>query len=377
MFTVDLHPLNANSPTGVILAGIYNQNQPLAIATEYLDELAMLADTAGFEVRGRILQRLDRPQSATYLGSGKVIELKNIIEAQHATAVIVDDDLSPSQVRNLREQLEVEIYDRSSLILYIFSRNAKTSQARAQVELAQLQYLLPRLAGMWTHLSRERGGVGMKGAGEKEIETDRRMIRKQIDRLKTQLQQIEKQNITSRKGRELLPRIALVGYTNAGKSTLMNILSKANVLSENRLFATLDTTVRKVYLEGHYFLLSDTVGFIRKLPHHLVESFKSTLAEARESDLFLHLVDVSHPHAIQHIHTVQEILASIGAEEKPVLMVFNKSDLLSDEEKEAFLNSWMPKEHAPFVMISALRKDGIDQLKAWILHFLQERNEAE
>jgi len=290
---------------------------------EHLSELSFLASTLGIRSLLRITQRMDTPHHSTFVGKGKLMEIKDKLFESKANMVIFDDDLSPTQLRNLEETLDVKIYDRSLLILDIFLYRAKTSQAKSQVELARYQYLLPRLTRMWTHLERQRGGTGtVGGAGEKEIETDKRVIRNQISNLKKKLDKIEKQSATRRKSRGNVVRVALVGYTNAGKSTLMNLFSKADVKAEHRLFATVDATVRKVVIEQIPFLLSDTVGFIRKLPHHLVESFKTTLAEVMEANILLHVVDFSHPAFEDHIKVVNETLAQIGAREKPIILVF-------------------------------------------------------
>ncbi|MCS6991128.1 MAG: GTPase HflX [Chitinophagales bacterium] len=311
---------------GVVLPG-YHEEQ----IHEHLQELQFLAETAGAVTLKKFTQRLAAPDPRTFIGRGKVQELRQYIERKQVDLVIFDDDLSGTQLHALEKELKVKILDRSTLILDIFARRARTAQAKAQVELAQLQYLLPRLKGLWTHLERQRGGIGMRGPGEKEIETDRRLVKQQISLLKKQLERIDRQNRTQRQERGELIRVALVGYTNVGKSTLMNALSKAHVFAENKLFATLDTTTRKVVLGRMPFLLSDTVGFIRKLPHHLIESFKSTLDEVREADLLLHVVDLSHPRFEEQIRTVQETLQELGAQEKKMLMVFNKLDLYEQQ----------------------------------------------
>lgn len=309
-----------------ILVGIILPNQSEALIKEHLDELEFLALTAGAKVIKRFVQKLNGPHSSTYIGKGKVEEIVEYMEHFPADMVIFDDDLSGKQQNILEEALKVKIIDRSFLILDIFASRAQSAQARTQVELAQLQYIYPRLRGMWSHLERQRGGIGMRGPGEQEIETDRRIVKEKIAFLKKKLEKIDLQNVTQRKNRDEMIRVSLIGYTNVGKSTLMNLLSKSDVFAENKLFATLDTTVRKVVINAMPFLLSDTVGFIRKLPHHLIESFKSTLDEVRESDLLLHVIDVSHPQYVDQINTVLETLKSIGVNDKPMIMVLNKID---------------------------------------------------
>ncbi len=306
-------------------------------STEYLDELEFLAETAGAETVKRFVQKLAHRDSRTFIGSGKVKEIGDYIESHNIDLAIFDDDLTGKQTNILEEEWKIKIVDRTSLILDIFAARAQTAQARTQVELAQLQYLLPRLRGLWEHLERQRGGIGMRGPGEQEIETDRRIIRDKIALLKKKLEKIDQQNVTQRKGRGELIRVSLIGYTNVGKSTLMNLLSKSDVFAENKLFATLDTTVRKVVLGTMPFLLSDTVGFIRKLPHHLVESFKSTLDEVREADILLHVVDIAHPQYEDHIHAVNQTLQEIKIEQKPTVMVLNKIDLYRERNYDAFL----------------------------------------
>ncbi len=330
---------------------------------EYLDELALLTRTAGAEVLCQFYQKLDRVDPRTYVGSGKLNEIAAFIKENEVELIVFDDDLSPSQLRNIEEVVETKVMDRSGIILHIFVERARTAQAKAQVELAQLQYLLPRLTGLWTHHSRQKGGIGMKGAGEKEIETDKRMIRRKIDLLKEDLIKIEKQGLTRRKGREQLIRVSLVGYTNAGKSTLMNALSKSDVLAENKLFATLDTTVRKVVVDQVPFLLSDTVGFIRKLPHDLIESFKSTLEEVREADLLLHVIDVTHAGFNEHMQVVSETLAEIGAADKKMILVFNKVDALSENDFENLKETWGGKVDTFSVFISARNRDNLAELR--------------
>ncbi len=347
---------------------------------EYLDELEFLAQTAGAVCLKKFTQKLDHPHPKTFIGSGKLEEIRLYCEEKKPDMVIFDDELSPSQLRNLEKQLNRKILDRSNLILDIFAFRAKSAQAKTQVELAQMQYLLPRLTRMWTHLSKQQGGIGMKGPGETQIETDRRIILDKIALLKKRLETIDRQNETRRNNRDDKVRVALVGYTNVGKSTIMNRLSKSEVLAENKLFATLDSTVRKVVIGTTPFLLSDTVGFIRKLPHELVECFKSTLDEVREADLLLHVVDISHEHFEDHIQVVKSTLKDIGAEHKPSILVFNKIDgykpdmeeagplegdvPLSEEETLAELKrTWMAKTEGPVIFISATKKQNFDQLR--------------
>ena len=344
---------------------------------EYLDELAFLAETAGAVPVKRFVQNLQMPDSRTFVGSGKLEEIHNYIKVHEIETVIFDDELTPSQFRNLEKILKCLILDRTNLILDIFARRARTAHAKTQVELAQYQYLLPRLTRMWTHLERQKGGIGMRGPGEKEIETDRRIIRDRIAKLKADLKKIDKQMTTQRQNRGKLVRVALVGYTNVGKSTLMNVLSKSEVFAENKLFATLDTTVRKVVIENIPFLLADTVGFIRKLPHHLVESFKSTLDEVREADILLHVVDISHPGFEQQIEVVNRTLRELDDREKPTILVFNKIDAYSHVEKEEddltprsaenitldeLKMTWMAR-HEKCVFISAKNKVNFNELR--------------
>lgn len=360
-----------------ILVGIILPLQSDEKVNEYLDELEFLAMTAGAETVKRYVQRLQHPDARSFIGSGKVKEIAEYLEENpDISMVIFDDDLSGKQTNILEEALKVKIIDRSSLILDIFANRAQTAQAKTQVELAQLQYLLPRLRGLWTHLERQRGGIGMRGPGEKEIETDRRIVKYRVGLLKEELQKIDRQATTQRKNRGELIRVALVGYTNVGKSTMMTLLSKSEVFAENKLFATLDTTVRKVVFGAMPFLLSDTVGFIRKLPHHLIESFKSTLDEVRESDLLIHVVDISHPQHEEHIKTVQSTLQELGAGDKPMLMVFNKVDLYQERYFDEFLDAKTKKEilidlsdnlrnnfgHEN-IFISAIKRDNIDALR--------------
>ncbi|MDR1950775.1 MAG: GTPase HflX [Bacteroidales bacterium] len=369
-------------PENAVLVGIATQNQSLEKELEYLDELAFLADTAGVEVKKIFTQKLPMPDSRTYVGKGKLDEIKNYIDAEEVKMVIFDDELSPSQIRNTEAVLNVKILDRTTLILDIFASRARTAHSKVQVELAQYQYLLPRLTRMWTHLTKQRGGsVGMRGPGEREIETDRRIIRDRMALLKEKLEEIDKQKITQRKNREALIRVALVGYTNVGKSTLMNVLSKSDVFAENKLFATLDTTVRKVVIENLPFLLSDTVGFIRKLPHSLVESFKSTLDEVRESDLLIHVVDISHSEYEDQLNTVKQTLSEIGCADKPTIMLFNKIDKYTFIEKEAddltpktkenisleeLKQHWVAKDNYPNFFISAKTKENLYPFRDFI-----------
>lgn len=365
--------LSAKNVEKAVLVGIFNRETPKEKAEEYLAELQLLTKTAGASTLKTFMQRLDKPVPATYVGKGKLQEISEFVKDNGIDLVVFDDDLSPSQVRNIDKVLEVKVLDRSGIILHIFSESARTAQAKVQVELARLEYMLPRLTGLWTHLSKQKGGIGMKGAGEKEIETDRRNIRYRIDLLKKELQKIDKQNFTRRKKRGTLVRVSLVGYTNAGKSTLMNALSKdkAQVLAEDKLFATLDTTVRKVVFDLVPFLLSDTVGFLRKLPHNLVECFKSTLDEVRESDVLLHVVDVSHPSYLDHIQVVNETLAEIGAGEKQVLVVFNKVDQLSAEEQAQLEDTWMTRKHEA-ICISAYKKLNLDGLRETVVEIVRK-----
>ena len=362
-----------------ILVGLITKGQNAEKAQEYLAELSFLVETDGLIPFQQFTQRLEKPDKSTFVGRGKVNELRNYIKENDIDVVVFDDELSPSQQRNLEKELERKILDRTYLILEIFASRARTAHASTQVQLAQYQYLLPRLTGMWTHLERQRGGTGTRGgSGEKEIETDRRNIRDRISILKNELKTIDKQMATQRKNRGEMIRVALVGYTNVGKSTLMNLLSKSTVFAENKLFATLDTTVRKVVIENLPFLLSDTVGFIRKLPTQLVESFKSTLDEVREADVLIHVVDISHPAFEDHMKTVLNTLQEIGAGDKTVITVFNKTDAYHFTPKEEddltpstkenitleqLKQTWMNKVHGLAVFISATGKDNIDELK--------------
>src|SRR5690554_422002 len=350
----------AVQPETAVLVGIVLPHEGLEKEQEYLDELAFLVDTAGGVVKGTFWQKMAHPDRATFVGSGKLDEIKSFVKAEEIDMVIFDDELSPTQLRNVERELGVKVLDRSNLILDIFAGRAKSAQAKTQVELAQLQYMLPRLTRMWTHLERQRGGIGMRGPGESQIESDRRMILNKISLLKERLKLIDRQAETQRKNRGQLIRVALVGYTNVGKSTIMNMISKSDVFAENKLFATLDTTVRKVVIENLPFLLSDTVGFIRKLPHHLVECFKSTLDEVREADVLLHVVDISHPSFEDHIRAVNETLKDLGALDKPTIMVFNKIDAYQSEQDETdqevmtltdFEKSWMNRHNSPAIFI--------------------------
>ena len=361
-----------------VLVGLITQNQDEDQAKEYLEELEFLADTAGATVKKHFMQRLDIPNHATFVGSGKLEEIGEYIRANEIGTVIFDDDLSPTQLRNIEKNLECKVLDRTLLILDIFAKRAQTAHAKTQVELAQYQYLLPRLTRLWTHLERQKGGIGMRGPGETQIETDRRIILDKIARLKEQLIKIDKQKATQRKNRGRLVRVALVGYTNVGKSTMMNLLSKSEVFAENKLFATLDTTVRKMVVGNLPFLLADTVGFIRKLPHGLVESFKSTLDEVREADILMHIVDISHPGFEEQIAVVNRTLSEINAGDKPTICIFNKIDAFTFVEKQAddlspktksnisleeWEGSWMAKNNTPSLFVSARTKENIESLK--------------
>jgi len=362
-----------------VLVGVIYPGQEEREVNDFLDELAFLTETAGAIPVKRYVQKINSPNPRTFVGSGKIGEIAEFVRNNKTDLVIFDDELSPTQLRNIEKELECRILDRTNLILDIFASRARTSYARTQVELAQYQYLLPRLSGLWTHLERQRGGIGLRGPGETEIETDRRVIREKISKLKEQLKKIDMQMAVQRKNRGRMVRVALVGYTNVGKSTLMNLLSKSDVFAENKLFATLDTTVRKVVVGNLPFLLSDTVGFIRKLPHDLVESFKSTLDEVRESDLLIHVVDISHPGFEEQIKVVDTTLRELGTSEKPMLMVFNKTDIFSYDRKdeddltpatkenyslEDLRKTWMASDKfSKTVFISARLKENIDELK--------------
>ncbi len=348
-----------------ILIGIINSVQSEIIVNEYLNELSFLTETAGGYVSKRFIQRVDKPNPKTFIGSGKIIEIQNYCIKNDIGSVIFDDELSPTQQLNLEKILRSKIIDRTGIILDIFAQRAKTSYAKNQVELAQYQYLMPRLKGLWTHLERQKGGIGMRGPGETEIETDRRIVRDKISLLKKRLSNIDKQMSVQRGNRGSLVRVALVGYTNVGKSTLMNLITKSDVFAENKLFATLDTTVRKMVIGNLPFLLTDTVGFIRKLPTQLVESFKSTLNEITESDLLLHIVDISHPNYEEHIDSVNEILGQIDSIDKPSILVFNKIDRLEDD---TFIKSNKLKSR---VYISAEKKTNINELKQKIYKYVR------
>jgi len=372
----------------VVLVGIINQQQTEEKSKEYLDELEFLTYTAGGEVLKRFTQKLDVPNPKTFIGTGKMEEVQQYVEENEVGTVIFDDELTPAQQKNIEHILKVKILDRTGLILDIFAQRAQTSYSRTQVELAQYEYLLPRLTGLWTHLERQRGGIGMRGPGETEIETDRRIVRDRIALLKKKLSAIDKQMATQRSNRGALVRVALIGYTNVGKSTLMNVISKSDVFAENKLFATLDTTVRKVVIENLPFLLSDTVGFIRKLPTQLIESFKSTLDEVREADLLLHVVDISHPHFEDHIHSVNQILAEIESANKPTIMVFNKIDAYTHEviaeddlatqrtakhfTLEDWKNTWMQKMGRDVLFISALNKENLEEFRKVVYEKVKE-----
>ncbi len=370
-----------------ILIGVSTSDTPYEKMEEYLEELAFLVETAGGLPIKKVIQNLQFPDPKTYLGSGKLNDVKEYIEDNKIDIAVFDDELSPSQIRNIEAVLKCKILDRTNLILDIFSKRAKTAHAKTQVELAQYNYLLPRLTRMWTHLEKQRGGIGMRGPGEKEIETDRRIIRDRIALLKKKLKDIDRQKLTQRSNREQFIRVALVGYTNVGKSTIMNLLSKSDVFAENKLFATLDTTVRKVVFKNLPFLLSDTVGFIRKLPHDLVESFKSTLDELRESDLLLHVVDISHPDFEEQIAIVNQTLEDIKVHDKPIILIFNKIDNYQWIEKEAddltpkekcnitldeLKQTWMAKSAYKTLFISAKTKENIEELKETLYEDIKE-----
>ncbi|MEI6890325.1 MAG: GTPase HflX [Bacteroidota bacterium] len=368
----------SHSKETAILVGVATKLQDMERTMEYLEELAFLVDTAGGVVLKKFFQKLEYPDPRTYIGSGKLNEVREYIESHKADMAVFDDELTPSQIRNIEGELKCRIIDRSSLILDIFAKRAQTSNAKTQVELAQYEYLLPRLTRRWTHLEKQRGGIGLRGPGEQEIETDRRHIRARISLLKDKLEEIDKQKTTQRKHRRDMIRVALVGYTNVGKSTVMNLLSKSDVFAENKLFATLETTVRKVVIDNQPFLLSDTVGFIRKLPHTLIDSFKSTLDEVREADILIHVADISHPDHEEQINVVKQTLTDIKASNKPVIMLFNKIDAyrfevkdaddlgpvlrknLSLEELEKF---WMARGENFSLFISATEKIHVDTLR--------------
>lgn len=375
-----------------VLVGLITPQQKEAKAREYIDELAFLADTAGAHVVKTFFQKMDYPNSRTFVGEGKLMEIREFIKEREESEepvgmVIFDDELSPVQLRNIERELQIKILDRTNLILDIFAKRAQTAYAKTQVELAQYQYLLPRLTRMWTHLERQRGGIGMRGPGETQIETDRRIILDKISLLKKHLVAIDKQMTTQRQNRGKMVRVALVGYTNVGKSTMMNLLSKSDVFAENKLFATLDTTVRKVIIDNLPFLMTDTVGFIRKLPHHLIESFKSTLDEVREADLLVHILDISHPNFEEHYEVVNKTLLDVCKEKKPTILVFNKIDAftytpkdeddLSPMKRENYSlddlkKTWMANMGADCVFVSARQKENIDELKALLYERVKE-----
>ncbi len=368
-----------------VLVGVMQKDQKEHEVKEYLDELAFLAETAGAVAVKRFMQKLPHPDTRTFVGKGKLEEIKNYVADKDIDVLIFDDELTGAQINNIEKEVGIKAIDRSDLILDIFARRAKTAQAKAQVELAQYQYILPRLRGMWKHLERLGGGIGTRGPGETEIETDRRIVRDKISLLRKRLAEIDKQAFTQRKERGEYIRVSLVGYTNVGKSTLMNLLSKSEVLAENKLFATLDTTTRKIVYETTPFLLSDTVGFIRKLPHHLVESFKSTLDEVREADILLHVVDISHPNYEDQIGVVNKTLQELNSFEKPILMIFNKMDLyeqhtfdewLEEGTKQEILRDleerWQRQTGGNAIFISALERTNIDQLRKTILEKVRE-----
>src|SRR5882757_852474 len=371
----------------IVLVGIITPGETEEQTKEYLEELEFLVQTAGGETVKSFTQKMLRPERATFVGTGKLEEIKGYVDSEEIDIVVFDDELSPSQLRNIENELQVKILDRSNLILDIFAGRAQTAQAKTQVELAQLQYLLPRLTRLWTHLERQKGGIGMRGPGESQIETDRRLILNKISLLKERLKLIDRQNETQRKNRQQLIRVALVGYTNVGKSTIMNMISKSEVFAENKLFATLDTTVRKVVIDNLPFLLSDTVGFIRKLPHHLVECFKSTLDEVREADILVHVVDISHPNFEDQIRTVNETLKELGAIDKPMITVFNKIDAFKPEQHQIepqsepltlddFKHSWMAKNNSPAIFISATKKENVDEFRELLYEEVKEIHTA-
>jgi GTP-binding protein HflX len=362
-----------------VLIGLIRNKADAGRINDYLDELEFLVDTAGGITVKRFVQRIDVPDQRTFIGAGKLMEIKAFVKEEGIDIAIFDDELSPSQSRNVEKELGIKVLDRNNLILDIFAKRARTSHARTQVELAQYEYLLPRLTRMWTHLERQQGGIGLRGPGEREIETDRRIVRDRIALLKEKLKEIDKIKTVQRKSRKEMVRVALVGYTNVGKSTVMNLISKSEVFAENKLFATLDTTVRKVVIENLPFLLTDTVGFIRKLPHSLVESFKSTLDEVREADLLVHIVDISHPDFEDQVGVVNQTLAEIGAGNKPTILLFNKIDAYSFVQKDPFdltpatkenlslddlKKTWMNKAHYPAVFMSAVEKINLEEFKS-------------
>ncbi len=370
-----------------MLVGVITQYETAEQSKEYLEELQFLVDTAGAETVKIFTQKLQKPDRSTFVGAGRLEDIRAFVTEEEIDIVVFDDELTPSQLRNIENVLGVKILDRNNLILDIFAGRAQTAQAKSQVELAQLQYLLPRLTRLWTHLERQKGGIGMRGPGESQIETDRRLILEKISLLKEKLKLIDRQNETQRKNRVAMVRVALVGYTNVGKSTIMNMISKSEVFAENKLFATLDTTVRKVVIENVPFLLSDTVGFIRKLPHHLVECFKSTLDEVREADILIHVVDVSHPNFEDQIRTVNETLKDLGVIDKPTITLFNKIDAYQPiqnhegEEVEPltlddFKHSWMAKNNSPAIFISATQRENIDEFRKLLYDMVVEIHAA-
>jgi len=382
--------LTAYEKEKVVLVGIINQTQNEAQVAIYLEELAFLAETAGGVLMKKFTQKLEVVNSRTFVGTGKLEEIVEYVKVNEIDTIIFDDELTPTQLRNIEKEAECKILDRTNLILDIFAQRARTAHAKVQVELAQYQYLLPRLTRMWTHLERQRGGIGLRGPGETEIETDRRIIRDKISRLKEQLKKIDRQMATQRKNRGKLVSVALVGYTNVGKSTIMNMLSKSDVFAENKLFATLDTTVRKVVIENLPFLLSDTVGFIRKLPHNIVESFKSTLDEVRDADILLHVVDISHSNFEEQIDIVNQTLQEIDGADKPIYLVFNKIDAFTYVQKdeddltdmtrdnyslEDLKQTWMGKDNNPCIFISATQKQNIEEFKETIYTHIKKIHE--
>ncbi len=380
------HFVHKQKAETAVLIGLIHKTQNERQSEEYLDELTFLAETAGAIATKRFTQKLDHPDSKTFIGSGKLDEIRRYIKENKTDIAIFDDELSGSQIRNIEKILECRILDRNNLILDIFANRARTAQAKTQVELAQYRYLLPRLTRMWTHLEKQRGGIGMRGPGESEIETDRRVIKDKLSKLKAKLREIEKQSLTQRKQRGELIRVAIVGYTNVGKSTLMNLLCKSDVFAENKLFATLDTTVRKLVYDNVPFLISDTVGFIRKLPHDLIESFKSTLDEVREADILIHVVDISHPQFEDHVNVVKQTLAELGASDKPTILVFNKIDAyhyIPKEEDdltpatrenmslEDLKKTWLARISGTAVFISATQRSNIDELREQLLEIVK------
>lgn len=384
------HYNSANlKPETAVLVGLITKDQSAELAKEYLDELEFLALTAGAETKKQFVQKLEHPDPKTFVGSGKLNEIASYIKENKIDLTIFDDELSPSQIRNIEKATGIKVMDRTNLILDIFAKRARTATAKTQVELAQYKYLMPRLTRMWTHLEKQAGGIGTRGPGETEIETDRRVIRNKLALLKEKLKTIDKQNQQQRKSRGNMVRVALVGYTNVGKSTIMNLLSKSDVFAENKLFATLDTTVRKMVLDSIPFLLTDTVGFIRKLPHDLVESFKSTLDEVREAGILIHVVDISHSNFEEQINVVNQTLVEIGAADKSTILVFNKIDVYRFTEKEHddlsplskenislddLKKSWIAKENKPGVFISATKNENISELKNRLLKLVKKEH---